>query len=176
MVSTEMQEVTDKTINNGGILAKLYFDMQSKDQSELQPLMADLVNNRLLKTPGVIYGFGSIDEPIKLDDIFSTNAIVTVLFNDLGALINVVFNFSPIGLEILKPEGKFVIKVSDLNTVMISLSEISSEYSKYILTRVLSKEELEKVNKDLEARKALGKRLIEKDQSGKAPKEEPSKD
>ena len=99
MAKSEVSEVTEKVIAKGGILTRLYFDMQSEKAEDLQPLMADLINQRLLKAPGVMYAAGSIDEPMKLEDVYSTNAMVTVLFNDLGALINVVFNFSPVGIE-----------------------------------------------------------------------------
>lgn len=165
MAKNELEEVTQKALKSGGLLTKLYFDMQSKEKSELQPIMTDLVNNRLLKSPGVIYCAGSIDEPILLEDVYSTNAVVTVLFKDIGALINVVFNFAPIGVEILKPEGQYTVKISDLNGVLVSLSQISAEYSKYILTKVLTKEDLEKVNTNLKIREELGKRLIEDDSS-----------
>ena len=172
MPTKEMEEITERVLQKGGILAKLYFDMQSEKQDDLQPIMTDLVNNRVLKAPGVVYGFGNIDEPIKLKDIFSTNAIVTVLVTDLGALIDVVFNLSPIGIELLKPEGDFTIKARDLNTLMIRLSEISADYNKYILTRVMSGEDLEKVRSNLENREAQGRRLLEKKSGGEAPKEE----
>ena len=92
---------------------------------------------------------GSIDEPIKLEDVYSTNAVVTALFNDLGALIHVIFNFSPVGIDVLRPEGDYVLKPGHLNTILVSLSQISMEYSKYILTKVLHGEELEKVQKEI---------------------------
>ncbi len=164
MAKPEYEVMTEKALRSGGMLCKLYFDMQSEKQEELQPLMADLVNNRLLKSEGVLYCFGSIDEPIKLKDVYSTNAIVTALFKDLGAVINVVFNLSPIGIDILKPEGDYVIKPRDLSSLLVSLSQISSEYSKYILTKVLSGRELEKVKSDMLSRAEQGKRLMEKKQ------------
>ena len=68
MAKNELEEVTHKALKSGGLLTKLYFDMQSKEKSELQPIMTDLVNNRLLKSPGVIYCAGSIDEPILLEE------------------------------------------------------------------------------------------------------------
>lgn len=178
MAEPSVSEVTEKAVRKGGILAKLYFDMQSERPEDLQSLMVDLINNRLLKAPGVIYCTGSIDEPIKLKDVYSTNAAVDVLFNDLGAMINVAFNFAPIGVDVIRPEGEFRIKTGELNAIMLGLSQISAEYSKYILTRVLSKGDLEKVNKELEVRDAMGARLIkhgsQQDGSdGKAPEEEP---
>ncbi|MCL5427741.1 MAG: hypothetical protein M1321_01000 [Candidatus Marsarchaeota archaeon] len=162
MPKTEVDELTEKTIAKGGILAKLYFDMQSKNEEELQPLMADLINNRLLKSVGVLYCTGAIDEPIKLakENVYSTNAAVTVLFNDIGAIVNAVFNFAPAGVEVLKPQGDFRIKHGDFQSLLLDLSEISVSYSKYILERVLSKEDFEKVNLDMKLRSELGRKLI----------------
>jgi hypothetical protein len=171
MAKSEVEELTDKTIARGGILAQLYFDMQSADQSELQPLMTDLINNKLLKSVGVIYCFGAIDEPIKLpkEDVYSTTSQLTILFKDLGALINATFNFAPAGVEILRPNKEYTVKVPELQSLLLDLSNISVNYSHYILSRVLSKEDYEKVNRDMERRKELGKTLLEKKNEKPAP-------
>ena len=176
MAQKDVKEVTERALQKGGLLTKLYFDMQSEKSEDLQPLMSDLLNNRLLKEPGVLYCFGSIDEPIKVKEVYSTNAIVTVLFKDLGALINVVFNYSPAGIDLLKPQGSYVISAGDLNGVLLSLSQISAEYSKYILTKVMSGADLEKVNRELKAREDLGKKLIGSSSPGQSSKKEPPKD
>jgi hypothetical protein len=160
MSKTELEEITEKTLRKGGILTKLYFDVQSYENVDLQALLTDLINNKLLKSAGVVYCSGSIDETIKLKDVYSSAAKVTTLFTDIGALINAVFNFAPAGVEIIKPENELVIKTSQLQSVMLSLSEISVDYSKYILERVLKKEEYDKVLNDLKAREELGKHLI----------------
>ncbi len=172
MAKSEVNEVTEKTIARGGILTKLYFDMQSEKAEELQPLMVDLINSRLLKTPGVVYAAGSIDEPMKLEDVYSTNAIVDVLFTDIGSLIQVIFNFSPVGIEVIRPQGDFVIKSSQLHAVLVSLSQMSMEYSKYILTKVLKPEDIDRVNKELRIREEMGKKAMQ-GASGKAPEEKP---
>lgn len=166
MTKSEVDEVTEKAIAKGGVLAKLYFDMQSESSDELQPLMADLINNRLLKAAGVVYCTGAIDEPIKIDRLYSTSAMVNVLFNDIGALVNVVFNFAPAGIEVLKPAGDFRIKHGDLQSLLLDISNISVSYSKYILEKVLSKEDFDKVNLDLKMRSALGSKLLDKKGDG----------
>lgn len=163
MSKQDVNEVTAKAIKSGGLLAKLYFDMQSEKAEDLQPLMTDMVNNSILKAPGVIYCFGSIEEPMKLDNVYSTSAVMTILFKDIGALINIIFNLAPIGIEIMKPEGQYTVPISDLNGVLVSLSHISAEYSKYILTKVMTKDDLERVKTNLKAREELGKRLLKKD-------------
>jgi hypothetical protein len=163
MAKSQMDQLTDDAINKKGILAKLYFDMHSERAEELQPIMTDLVNERLLKAPGVLYCYGGIEEPLQgKDGQYSTSAEITVLFNDIGALINIVFNFAPVGVEILKPTGEYRIATSDLQSVLLSLADISVSYSDYILSRVLTPEARERVKHDMENRKLVGDRLIER--------------
>ena len=167
MPKSEVEETTDKTISRGGILARMYFDMQSEKPDDLQPLMAELINNRLMKAQGVVYCYGSIDEPIKSGDLYLTNAVMTILLKDIAALINIAFNFTPAGIEILKPTKEYVLKIPELQSLMLDIAQISVNYSKYILERTLSKEDYERIMRDIANREALGRKLLEdkKDQS-----------
>jgi hypothetical protein len=164
MGKSEVEELTEKTINDGGLLAQMYFDMQSESSEELQPLLTDLIDNRLLKTPGVLYCFGAIDEPILLqkEKVYSSSAQLTLLFKNFGSMVNVVFNFAPAGIEILKPTKDLRLKISEMQSLLLDISNISVSYSEYILGKVLSKEDFEKVDRDLKGRAELGKRLLEK--------------
>lgn len=163
MKKESVEEVTKKTIEEGGILARLYFDMQSERADDLQPLMTEMVNSNILKSPGVIYCYGSIDEPIKLGEaLYSTTAVLTILFKDLGALINIAFNYAPAGIEILKPEKEYILETSKLQSIVLDIAQISVNYSQYILSKVLSKEDFEKIQESLERREKLGKELLEK--------------
>ncbi|MGC8676187.1 MAG: hypothetical protein ACP5T3_01565 [Candidatus Micrarchaeia archaeon] len=162
MAKSELEELTYKTIASGGILAKLYFDMQSEKQEDLQPLMADLINNRLLKTPGVVYCYGSIEEPIFIeqDKVYSTSATVTVLFKNMASLVNVAFNFAPAGIEVLKPDKEYRLSIAELQTIVLDAAQISVNYSQYILSKVLSKEDFAKIDSELKRREELGKKLF----------------
>ncbi len=162
MEKSELEEMTNRTIKNGGILAKLYFDMQSEKPEDLQPLLADLINNNILKSPGVIYCYGSIEEPIKLENMYSASAAVVVLFKDLGALINVSFAYAPAGVEVLKPEKELVLKSSEIQSIALDVANVSIQYSQYILSKVLGKEDFEKIQQNIKAREELGRKLIEK--------------
>ncbi len=161
MPKSEVEETTDKTISRGGILARMYFDMQSEKPDDLQPLMAELINNRLMKAQGVVYCYGSIDEPIKSGDLYLTNAVMTILLKDIAALINIAFNFTPAGIEILKPTKEYVLKIPELQSLMLDIAQISVNYSKYILERTLSKEDYERIMRDIANREALGRKLLE---------------
>ncbi|MEM3860115.1 MAG: hypothetical protein QW478_12060, partial [Candidatus Micrarchaeaceae archaeon] len=133
-------------------------------QEDLQPLMLDLVNNRLLKTPGVIYCFGSIDEPIKIDkdNVYSTSATLTVLFKNLSTLVSVAFSFAPAAIEVVKPEKEYRLTIAELQAIALNAAQVSVDYSQYILSRVLSKEDFNKIDQELKRREALGKRFLDK--------------
>lgn len=158
---SDLDLVTEEKIRSGGILVKLYFDIQDKDKDKLQPLLTDLINNRLMKSKGVVYCYGKILEPMGKEDLFITSAIVTVLTDSIGALINIMFNFAPAGLEVLRPEKEIFIKASELQSLLLDISNISITYSKYILERVMDKSEAEMIRKQLENRAELGKKLVE---------------
>lgn len=166
---TEVNELTDKIILNGGLLTKMHFDMQSNKAEDLQPLMTDLINNRLLKAPGVVYCTGVIEEPIKLGDIFSTTAAMTILLTDVGAAINIAFNFAPAAIEILRPDKEVRISISHMHTILLGVSDISVKYSEYILSRVLTKDDYDKVIGEMAKREELGKKMLDnkKDPSAK---------
>ncbi|MDE1822746.1 MAG: hypothetical protein KGI00_00565 [Candidatus Micrarchaeota archaeon] len=162
MAKSEVEELTKKTVQKGGMLVKLYFDMQSENKDDLQPLMTELINNNLMKAPGAVYCYGSVEEPIRMDNMYSTSATVVILFKDLNSLIKAVFKYPPAGVEIIKPEGEYNIKMSELQSVLIDIAQTAVDYSQYIMERVLTKDDLEKVKKDLKHREELGKRLLEK--------------
>jgi hypothetical protein len=161
MAKSEGEKLTEEKIASGGVLVKFYFDMQSPDKEKLQPLLADLINQRLMREKGVVYCFGSIDEPIEHKGIYTSNAIVTVLFDNFFSLISIAFNYAPAGIEILKPTGEMRFKMSELQSLLMELVGISVTYSKFVLDHVLKPEDKENLQKQLEAREALGRKLLD---------------
>lgn len=160
MAKSDVEEVTERTIRKGGVLVKLYFDMHSEKQEDLQPVLADLINNKLLKAQGVIYCFGAIDEPIKDKEMYTTSAIVTTLVESMDSLVKVVFSFAPAAIEVMRP-SQYVMQQAQLQDLLLSLSTISMNYSEYILKNTMSREEFEKVKGDIRSREELGKRIMD---------------
>ncbi len=163
MARSEVEETTHRVIEKGGLLVRLYFDVHTEAKEDLQALLADMINNKLLKADGVVYCFGEIDEPVSREGSYSTSAIVTVLVDSLEHLLNVVFTFAPAALEIMKPEKQYIIRQSDLQSALVTLSSISAGYSEYILKRVMKPEDYDKIRDDLRAREELGKKIIKKE-------------
>lgn len=160
MAKNDVEQVTEEKLAKGGVLVKLYFDMQEKDKDKLQSLLVDLINQRLLKEPGVVYCYGAIDEPLERDGTYITSAIVTALFDNFMPLIGVAFNYAPAGIEILKPEKEMHFRIGDLQSMLMDVSQISVNYSKFILERIMKPEDLENIKKQLDNRAETGKKII----------------
>ena len=169
MAKSELERVTEEKVAKGGILVKLYFDMQSEDKEKLQPLLVDLINERLLKEPGIVYCYGAIEEPIKHEKYYITSATVHVLFENMRNLMLIAFKYAPIGAEILKPQKDLHVNVWDLQSAILDVAQFSTEYSRYILEKVLKPEDFDTIMKDLKNREVLGKKLIDSKKEGALP-------
>lgn len=162
MAKTDVEKVTEEKIAKGGILVRFYFDMQDSSKDKLQPLLVDLINERLMKERGVVYCYGAIEEPLEKKGVWITSATVTVLFESFRPLIGVAFHYAPAGVEILKPNHDMAFKTHELQAVLMDLSQLSVDYSRYILENVLKPEDVESIKKQMENRAETGKKLLEK--------------
>jgi hypothetical protein len=167
MAKSDVDRLTEEKVGKGGVLARLYFDMQSKNRDDIQPALVELINEHLLKERGVVYCYGTVDEPLEKEGTFITSAIVTVLVETFITLVNIAFNYSPAGVEILKPDKEMYFKPGELQSMLLDISQISLSYSRYVLEKVLKPEDLEKINAQMENRALVGKRLMEKKEEKK---------
>ncbi|MFI5412783.1 MAG: hypothetical protein ACHQX1_02735 [Candidatus Micrarchaeales archaeon] len=167
MAKSDVDKVTEEKIAKGGVLVNLYFDMQHNEKDKLQPIMVDLVNERLMKEKGVVYCYGSVEEPIEKGGTYITSAMVTVLFDSFIPLIGVAFRYSPAGIEVLKPHNQMTFTTFELQSMLMDISQISLDYSKYILEKVLKPEDVARLKDEMENRHEIGKKLLgKKDEKG----------
>src|SRR5271157_1831189 len=162
MAKSEVDRLTEEKVGKGGILARLYFDMQSSNREDIQPALVELINEHLLKEKGVVYCYGMIDEPLEKEGTFITSAVVTMLTESFFPLVSIAFNYSPAGVEILQPEKEMSFKPMELQTMLLDVSQIALNYSKYVLEHVMKPEDMERIRAQLENRAQIGKRLLEK--------------
>ena len=156
----DIDKLTRETVDKGGILVLLYYDLHSLDKDNLQNLGAGFID-QIIKAQGVVYALGEVDEPIESNGMFSTTVEVKVLAKDLRNLISICSFFPPISVEITRPHE---IKLSAGNVQDILMDASTNWFSirKFIKERLSTKEELEQYKKYLENRTEAGKRLIEK--------------
>ena len=157
----EVDKLTEKTVEEGGVLALLYFDIHGLDKDTLVQLGTGMVQ-KVLKEPGVVFARGEIDEPMEAEGMFSTSLELRVLVQDVLSLAQLCANFSPFSLEILEPQ-QFKTPVSHMQDLFMFVSSNAHDYKKYILMKKLSTpEEQQEYAKNLKRRVDLGKNLLEK--------------
>lgn len=154
-----VDELTADTIAEGGYLTLIYFDLHAKSADEAKNLMVGFIS-KLTKEPGVVYALGEIDSPLEKDGIFSTWAEVKLLASDFATLVRIASQYSPIGIELLRPD-RVSLSIGDAQGVLLDVSQTSHNFTRMIMERVLSKEEAEEYKRKLEARIELGRKLVE---------------
>lgn len=157
---TDIDKLTKDTINKGGILAVLYFDLHGNTSEVVRNLGTGFID-RLLKEPGVVYALGEIEEPIEEKGIYSTSIEVKMLTTSLVKLTNICALYSPFSLEILKP-SEIKLSIEDAHELLMTIGSTTMDYKKYIIQNISKPEDVEKYKRVLEKKAEIGKKLLEK--------------
>ena len=155
-----VDEITDEAIADGGYLALVYFDLHAKTSNEVKHLMVGFIG-KLTKEKGVIYAVGEIDQPMEKGGVFSTWAEVKLLASDFATLVRIASQYSPIGIEILRPD-RVNLAIGDAQGVLLDISQTSQNFTRIIMERMLSGKEVEEYKSKMAARTELGRKLLEK--------------
>jgi len=161
----DVEKVTKETVEKGGVLALLYFDLHGSSKETLQNLGAGFVQ-KLLKEEGVVFAMGEIDEPMERDPGFSTSVEVKILIKEFIQLEKLCALYSPLSIEILRPD-EIKLSIDKAHELLMDISTKTFELKKFILQRTSSKEEVEKYKRDLEMKAELGKKLLERKEGEK---------
>lgn len=155
-----VDEITDEAVKDGGYLARVYFDLHAKSAEEVKNVMVGFIA-KLTKERGVIYAVGEVDKPVEKNGMFSTWAQVKLLATDFTTLVKVATQYSPIGIEILRPE-EVRLSLGEAQSALLDISQTSLNFTRMIMERILSKEEAEEYRQKMQQRAELGKSLLEK--------------
>ena len=158
----DVKKVTEKTMRDGGVLAMLYFDVHAASKEATQQLGTGFVNH-LIKTNGVVYALGEIDEPVGGEEgkNYSTSISVKILTKDFLTLGSICLTHSPFTVEILKPD-EIKLPLNQAHELLSTMSATAAEYKKLIITKISKPEELAEFQEQLRIRAELGKKILEK--------------
>jgi hypothetical protein len=155
-----VEEITDEAIRDGGFLTLIYFDLHSSSEESVKNLMVGFIS-KLTKEKGVIYAVGEIDSPVEKGGVFSTWAEVKLLAEDFSTLIRISSQYSPIGVEILRPD-KANLSLGEAQGILLDVSQMSQNFTRLIMEKVLTGEEREAFTKKIAQREELGRKLMDK--------------
>ncbi len=153
-----VEQLTEDTVKEGGILSLLYFDIHGKDREGIKSTMVEFIG-KLTREPGVVYAVGKVMDSIEYEEGFATSAEVKLLTKDFLTLLNVGLRYGPIGAEILQPH-EIRIGLGEAQNTVLSVSQTSHEFSTYVVQKLMKEEEKEALNRKLQKRAELGKKLL----------------
>ncbi len=155
-----VDEITDDAIREGGYLAMVYFDLHGTTSEAVKNLMVGFIG-KLTREPGVIYAVGEIDQPLEKEGIFSTWAEVKLLASDFPTLVRIAAQYSPIGVEILRPD-EVRMNLGEAQGALLDISQTSQNFTRLIMEKMLTDGEKKDYATKLSQRMELGKKLFEK--------------
>jgi hypothetical protein len=163
----DIKKLTEKTVKEGGVQAVLYFDIHAASKEDVQNLGAGFVQH-IIKTPGVVYALGEIDEPVAGNEgeNYSSSIQVKLLTKDFITLASLCMNNSPFSIEILQP-NEIRLPLSQTHDLLSLISATTAEYKRVIITKISKPDEIEKFQRELKIRAEMGKKLLEKKEEEK---------
>ncbi|RME78938.1 MAG: hypothetical protein D6769_03675 [Methanobacteriota archaeon] len=148
---------TEEVVKEGGILARLYFDIHAKDAASLKDLAVGF-SATLDKEEGVIFAISEIEEPLEDEKSFSTYITATVLFDSFISFIKFVVKVNPLSVEIIKPE-EVTLKSVDVAESALYISSVIHDMKIKMYKGTLTPQEKLYVEETVKKRAELGKKL-----------------
>ena len=113
---------------------------------EMQAIKKDLLETYLGKLEESLKKYEDItiysiskEKSLKQGEYFSSFIDLNCTVKDLAALIKFMFFYGPTSVEIIKPE-KFEIKADDLQDALMTVSQMTQNYTNYIAKLIKEKE------------------------------------
>jgi hypothetical protein len=165
-----VEQVTEETIKEGGVLSLLYFDIHGKTSEGIRATMVDFIK-KLTGEKGVVYAVGQVRDSLEDEHGFATSAEVKLLTRDFKSLLEIGLRYGPIGVEIIKPH-ELILGLAEAQDAVLAAAQTSHEFSTYVVEKLMKDEEKAQLGRKLEKRAELGKKLLE----GKKDADTASKD
>lgn len=156
----DLDRLFEEASKAGAVLASMHFDAHSAKKEICTTSLVEFIS-RLSKEEGVLYCKGEIEEPIERGGEYSTSAEVKLMTVSFHILHFLCLRYSPIGVEVILPE-KISMKLDEAHALLLDASQVSHEFSEFILSKSMSAEEKKLFDERMKWRAEVGKKLMEK--------------
>ena len=179
----DAEKLTKDAVGNGGVLALLYFDIHAATKEAVQELGTGFINS-IIQRPGVVFAYGEIEEPFNAGDKknWTSSIELKVLTKSFFVLANICMDHCPYNVEITQP-NEIKLPLAQAHELLWTMSTITAEYKRYILTKLAKPEELASIQETMMYRAQKGREIMGKkakppaggEEKGKGGKEEKGK-
>lgn len=161
-MAKDVEKLTKKTIDNGGVLALLYFDIHGKTEEKVKEIGTGFVNH-LIQREGVVFALGEIEKPVSGGEgkNWSSSIQVKILTKSFSELMAICIDNSPFSLEILRPD-EIILPLSEAHEVLSTVSATAAQYKRYIISKLSDPGQLAVYENALRKKAEMGKKLLKK--------------
>ncbi|NUN11659.1 hypothetical protein HUU53_03360 [Candidatus Micrarchaeota archaeon] len=156
---SELKELINKACERGAVLALFHFDAHGRDAEGVRNALVDFLD-KISKEKGVLYCTGEITPPLEKDGYYSSTTEAKILGDKFETLLILSLKYGPIATEILQPSS-IKLSIDEMQGLLVDASQVTQEYTEYILKNILKGEEKENYHKKLELRAEAGKKIVE---------------
>ena len=157
MDKNPLMEKTEEVVSQGGLLARLYFDIHAKSKEGLKDLAVGF-SSTLKQAEGVVFAISEIEEPMEEQGTFSTYITATLLFEDPKSLFSFIIKHTPLSVEVLKPE-KLEVRASDLSEAALLVSSSLYDLKMKMYSTSLGQDEKSYIEQVIKHRQEIGRKL-----------------
>lgn len=131
-IKEEKINVKEK-LDEGWLDVVSIIEIAGKPASHLKEVMTKVIEEELVKSPGIKLIHHKIHEPksVENQDIFSTFAEIEFIAKDIGTVIGFVFDYMPSSVEIVAPKN-LSLSMNDANGLLNDLAAKIHKYDAYV--------------------------------------------
>ncbi len=165
-MAEDITKLTNKTIDEGGVLALLYFDIHGNSKEAVQEVGTAFIQ-QILEREGVVYALGEIEEPVESiekenkDGKYSTHIEVKILTKNFYYLTVICAINSPFNIEILRPD-RINMDVAQAHELLATISTTTAEYKSHIIRKLSTPEDADRYTEYMKKRAEMGRAILEK--------------
>jgi hypothetical protein len=159
----DLEELFEEAAKRGAVLAILHFAVQGPNKEAVKNALVDFTA-KLTVEKGVLYCRGEIEEAIETaiekENVYSTFSEVKILAEKFEVLLKIALKYGPGAVEILKPR-KIVLETDEAQALLLDASEAIQEYARFVMEKIMGKEEFTRFAEHLKKRQESGKKMLE---------------
>jgi hypothetical protein len=145
MEEKDVMKRIDEIVEKGGIVADVFTHFHESDPEKLKNAAVAFAT-AVKQEEGVIFSLSEIAAPEQQGDEYTTYVETRIVTNGVKALANVMMKYTPVGMEIVRPD---VMKLPaiDLRDAMMTVANNIFDLRNYVFRKVMTEEERARITK-----------------------------
>ncbi|MCX6773730.1 MAG: hypothetical protein NTY68_01900 [Candidatus Micrarchaeota archaeon] len=162
MEQKELMKRIDEIVEKGGIVADVFTHFQESDPEKLKQAAVAFAT-AVKSEGGVIFSLSEIAPPERDNEVYTTYVETRIVAKDMNTLAQIMMKYTPIGLEIVRPD-KVMVGATDLRDSLMNVANNMYDLKNYIFKNMMSHEDRQALIKDVNEKMKKAEKLLKGDE------------